>query len=89
MNFKNSSLLYINVSTSVEDWDSIVKGISPSKRQYILVTCTKICISTEISSLQHAPEYKYILKMIIPWGKDRFQIQPKITHHVVRGQEDK
>lgn len=29
------------------------------------MTSTKICISTEIASLQPTPEYKYILKTII------------------------
>lgn len=51
MNFKNSSLIYINILTSVQ-YHSILKGISPSKRQYVLLTCTKICISPEITSLQ-------------------------------------
>lgn len=51
MNFKNSSLIYINILTSVQ-YHSILKGISPSKRQYVLLTCTKICISPEIASLQ-------------------------------------
>lgn len=79
MNFKNSSLIYINILTSVQH-HSILKGTSPTKRRFVLVTCTKICISTEIASLQHTPEYKYILKMITPWGKDRYQIQSLITH---------
>lgn len=33
------------------------------------MTGTKICISTEIASLQPTPEYKYILKTIIPGGE--------------------
>lgn len=79
MNFKNSSLIYINILTSVQH-HSILKGISPSKRRYALVTCTKICISTEIASLQHTPEHKYNLKMLTPWGKGRYQMQSMITH---------
>lgn len=89
MNFKNSSLIYINILTSVQ-YHSILKGISPSKRQYVLVTCTKICIPTEIASLQHIPEYKHILKMVTPWRKDRYQTQSMITHQCSKStQEDK
>lgn len=80
MNFKNSFLTYINILTSVQYWDSILKGISPSKGQYVLVICTEICISTELASLQHTPEYKCILKIMIPWVKDRYRIQLMVTH---------
>lgn len=61
--------MHINILTGVQYWDSILKEISPSKRQQVLVTGTKICISTEIASLQPTPEYKYILKTIIPGGE--------------------
>lgn len=88
MNFKNSSLIYINILTSVQ-YHSILKGISPSKRQYVFVTCTKICISTEIASLQHTPEHKYILKMITPWGNMGTNYHPWLLTKVRRGQEDK
>lgn len=80
MSFKNSSLMYINILTSVQHSDSILKGIPPTKRQYVLVTCTKIYISTGIASLQHIPEYKDILQMIIELGKDSYQTQPMITY---------
>lgn len=88
MNFKNSSLIYINILTSVQ-YHSILKGISPSKRQYVLVTCTKICISTEIASLQHTPDHKYVLKMITLWGKTGTKYSRWLLTNVGRGQEDK
>lgn len=93
--------MHINILTGVQYWDSILKEISPSKRQQVLVTSTKICISTEIASLQPTPEYKYILKTTIPgrgrggrWreGAGERQVpntQTMITCNVVRGQKDK
>lgn len=80
MNFKNSSLMYINILTSVQYWDCILKGVFLSKRQYVLVTCTEICISTERTSLQDTLEYKYILQMYLiipPWY---YQISLMLTH---------
>lgn len=71
--------MYINILTSAQYSDSVLKGIPPTKRQYVLVTSTKICISTGIASLQHIPEYKDILQMIIELGKDSYQIQTMIT----------
>lgn len=58
MSFKNSPLMYINILTSTQCLFHFER-VPANKRQRLLVTCTKICVSAEIAPPSHTPGYRH------------------------------